>query len=331
MAALSGCGEPETAAAQPQPAGPTISFAAIESPSMQFLPRQEEVPGWRLIDDPLVYPATRLSRYIDQDARHFHTYEVIDLTVGEYQRVGEDGVAAVEIFRFPDFVKAFGAYSTRRRENAATVEIANEAFLAANSIHVWRGPFYVRVLGAGRSNLVEPMTQLSRAVVAQMPRAPSKPAVFNFFPTANRVANSETYSSEPGFGQPFLANSFTTRFRVDGGLVEGLILPTVSKEAATRVLQQYDHFFRTNGRLLDPIPNLGEGNLTAEDRFFGRTVAFRLDRFVIAFRGFVPRQTLVDLAIATDQRVLNTIRRQLEAADEAAERTSVSAPSAPLP
>lgn len=285
---------------------------------MQFLPRQEEVPGWRLVEDPLVYPANRLSGYIDQEARHFRTYEVIDLTVGEYERVDGGGTAVVEIFRFPDFVKAFGAYSTRRRPNAPSLEVANESFLGPNSIHIWRGPFYLRVLGAGRVNLTEPLIQLAKAVTSGMPQAPGKPAVFNFFPTANRVANSEKYSAEGGFGQPYLANAFTAQFDVDGAPVEGLILPAESKEAATRILQHYEAFFRTNGRLLDPIPNLGEGNMTAEDRFVGRTVAFRLDRFVIAFRGFVPRQQLVDLAIATDQRLLNTIRRQLEAAEDAA-------------
>lgn len=289
---------------------------------MQFLPRQEEVKGWRLIEDPLVYPANRLAGYIDQEARHFRTYEVIDLTVGEYERVDGGGTAIVEIFRFPDFVKAFGAYSTRRRPNAPGLDIENGSFLGPNSIHVWRGPFYIRVLGAGQVNLTEPLKQLAKAVAAEMPTAPGKPAVFNFFPTANRVANSEKYSAQPGLGQPYLANGFTAMFDVDGTQVEGLILPAESKEAATRILQQYETFFRTNGRVLDPIPNLGEGNMTAEDRFAGRSVAFRLDRFVIAFRGFVSRQQLVDLAIATDQRLLNKIRSQLEAADEAAEERS---------
>ena len=68
-----GCSDDKTAAAQPQPLAPNISFAAIESPSMQFLPRQEEVSGWRLVEDPLVYPANRLAGYIDQEARHFRT------------------------------------------------------------------------------------------------------------------------------------------------------------------------------------------------------------------------------------------------------------------
>lgn len=282
---------------------------------MQFLPRQQEVPGWRLVEDPLVYPGEKLTRYLDQDARHFLDYEVIDVTVGEYERVDGSGAAIAEIFRFPDFVKAFGAYSTRRRADGVPLEIENEAYLGPNSIHLWRGPFYVRLLGAGRANLAEPLKQLLAAIAAGMPQAPRKPAVFTFFPEQHRVQSTEVYSAGPGFGQPFLSNAFTVRFDMDGKEVEGLILPAPSKDAATQILQQYEEFFRTNGRVLDPVPNLGEGNFTAEDRFVGRTVAFRLDRFVIAFRGYGPRQQLVDLAIATDQRILGTIRRQLEAAE----------------
>lgn len=286
---------------------------------MAFLPRQEEIQGWRLVDDPLVYPADKLTTYLASDAQHFRKYDVIDLTVGEYHRVDGGGVGMVEIFRFPDFVKAFGAFSTRRTPGALPLEIPNQSFAAANSIHVWRGPFYYRILGSGTANLAQPLNQLAAGIAAGMPAAPGTPAVFRFLPETNRVPNSEMFSAGGAFGQPILANGFTTKYRVNGTDVDGLILPTPSKEAATRILQQFEQFFRTNGRLLDPIPNLGEGNFTAEDRFFGRAVAFRLDRFVIAFRGYGARQQLVDLAIATDQRILGTIRKQLEVAEEAQE------------
>lgn len=314
---FAGCGSDNRAAAEAQQPGPSISFAAIESPSMQFLPRQEEVPGWRLVEDPLVYPGDKLARYLDTDARHFRSYEVVDVTVGEYHRVGADGVAMVEIFRFPDFVKAFGAYSTRRRQGGQPLQIENEGFLGPSSVHVWRGPFYYRILGSGSSNLSEPLEQLALAIAQDMPTAPGKPAVFDFFPTAGRLPNSEVYSAERAFGQPFFVNSFLASFQADGQIVEGLIVAAPTKDAATRILDQYENFFRINGRVLDPIPNLGEDNFTAEDRLVGRTVALRLDRFVIAFRGYVPMQQLTDLAIAADQRILGTIRRQLEAAEKA--------------
>jgi hypothetical protein len=50
-------------------------------------------------------------------------------------------------------------------------------------------------------------------------------------------------------------------------------------------------------------------------------VAFRIDRFVIAFNGFCDRQKLVDLSIATDAKILGTIRKQLVTADKQAENS----------
>jgi hypothetical protein len=100
--------------------------------------------------------------------------------------------------------------------------------------------------------------------------------------------------------------------------VEGLIVPAANKQAAAQILDAYRNLYIRNGKLLDPIPNLGEDNFTAEDKYLGRAVAFRLDRFVIAFNGFKDRQKLVDLAIATDTRILGSIRKQLVTADKEA-------------
>lgn len=297
---------------------------------MQYLPRRDEVPGWSLEDDPLVVPSEHLETQLGIDAKHFRSYEVIDMTVGTYRDPGGTGFARVEIFRFPDFVKAFGAYSTRRTENSQPFEIENEGFLGPRSVHVWRGPFYVRVMGGGSPGASQGLPTLASAVTSEMRPAPGKPAVFDFLPVATRVPNSESFSADAGFGQPFLANSFVAEFDVRGQKLEGLILPAPSKAAATTLLNQYRQFFVANGRVLDPIANLGEDNLTAEDRYFGRTVAFRIDRFVVAFKGFVPREPLIEQAITTDQRILSTIRSQLQKAEEQA-RAALRSTATPQP
>ena len=97
------------------------------------------------------------------------------------------------------------------------------------------------------------------------------------------------------------------------------MIPAASKDAAAGILARYKNLYVRNGKLLDPIPNLGEDNFTAEDRYLGRVVAFRIDRFVIAFNGYRDRQHLVDLATLADQRILGTIRKQLVTADKNAE------------
>jgi hypothetical protein len=297
----------------PKRAQEEVNFTAIDSPSLQFLPRRQEAPGWNLDEDPIVIPGNRLGTYLDQDAAHFARYETLDVTIGKYSAVGGSGFAHVEIFRFPDFVKAFGAYSMRKEGNYRILNIANESFASAHTIHVWRGPFYIRVVGAAPDDA---LLKLVGAVADKMPAAPGKPAVFAFLPDKFRVANSERYSAEEGLGQAYLANSFQATFNVDGDIIEGLVIPAANKNAAAQILNAYRQLFVQNGRLLDPVPNLGEDNFTAEDKFLGRAVAFRIDRFVVVFNGYKDRQHLIDLATFADQKILGTIRKQLVTADQ---------------
>ncbi|HYO77037.1 MAG TPA: hypothetical protein VE010_11285, partial [Thermoanaerobaculia bacterium] len=56
--------------------------------------------------------------------------ELIDVTAGKYIATGGPGFATVEIFRFPDFVKAFGAYSMRKEAARGFVPISNEGYVS---------------------------------------------------------------------------------------------------------------------------------------------------------------------------------------------------------
>jgi len=268
-------------------------------------------------------PAKQLVSYLDRDGARFAHYEALDLTSGKYQSLdAKDGFAVVEIVRFPDFVKAFGAWSTSKTDTSKPLPISNGAFENQHSIHLWRGPFYVRVTGGGTPDGNASLQRLVVSVADKMPAAPGMPAVFNFFPSANRVANSERFSAEEGFGQAFLGSSFMASFMTPNNIrVDGLIIPATNKDAAAKILEAYRQLYVRNGKLLDPVPNLGEDNFTAEDRYMGRAVAFRIDRFVIAFNGFDDRQPIVDIASATEQRILGSIRKQLVTADKEADNS----------
>ncbi|HUO83489.1 MAG TPA: DUF6599 family protein [Thermoanaerobaculia bacterium] len=287
--------------------------SAIESPSMQYFPRDEELAGWRLEDDLSVYPAERLREYLADDSMHFLQYELIDLTAADYIRTRGPGFAIVEVFRFPDFIKAFGAYSTRRTAVVNFLDLGDESFLGPHAIHVWRGPFYIRIIGGGSAGLIDPIKELAAVITEGMPKAPRKPAVFDYLPQNYRIVNSERFVATSVIGKPYLANSFVATFEIGGNRIEGLALPAPSREAASKILAQYRSFYATNGRLLDPIQNLGEENFTGEDRFTGRAVAFRLDRFVIAFSGFADKEKLLELAVDSQTRILRSVRRQLQA------------------
>lgn len=240
---------------------------------------------------------------------------MLDTSVGKYTGTDGSSFATVEIYRFPDYVKAFGAYSMHKDGPTRYLPIANESFAKLRSINIWRGPFYVHIFGASQGDT---LLRLANFVADRMPPAPGRPAVFSFLPDKGRVPNSERYIADAVFGQPFLANSFAATYNVDGDVIEGLVLPAANKETAAKILDAYKSLYLRNGKLLDPVPNLGEDNFTGEDRYLGRAIAFRIDRFIVAFNGYKDRQHLVDLAAAADQRILGTIRKQLVNEDKAA-------------
>jgi hypothetical protein len=254
-------------------------------------------------------------------AADFTRYELIDVTAGKYAATKSAGFATVEIFRFPDFVKAFGAYSVRKESARRFLPITNEGYVSKYAVHVWRGPFYIRVTG-GAPDAFNALGGLASFVAERMPAASAKPAVFGFFPNDSRVPNSERYAADLGFGQALLGNSFQAKFDTGGDIAEGLIIPAANKASAAKILDAYRALYVRNGKLLDPIQNLGEDNFTGEDRYLGRAVAFRIDRFVIAFNGYKDRQKLIELAAATDTKILASIRKQLVRADEEADASS---------
>src|SRR5436190_1619621 len=184
-------------AAPPPPA--EEPFTSIDSPSLQFLPRQQEAGIWKLDEDPIVVPGDRLATYLGPDSARYAHYGVLDTTVGKYSGTSDRSFATVEIYRFPDFVKAFGAYSMHKEGPSRILPIANESFAGTRSINIWRGPFYVRILGTAQGDA---LLRLATFVADRMPPAPGRPAVFGFLPDKGRVANSERYSADAVFGQP---------------------------------------------------------------------------------------------------------------------------------
>src|SRR5260370_994775 len=55
-----------------------VSFTPIDSPSLAFLPRQQEALGWRLEEDPIVIPGNRLAGSVDNTWAQVCNYDTLD-------------------------------------------------------------------------------------------------------------------------------------------------------------------------------------------------------------------------------------------------------------
>ncbi|HEY8183407.1 MAG TPA: hypothetical protein VII32_14285, partial [Thermoanaerobaculia bacterium] len=78
----------------PKPQQPVeVNYTAFDSPSLQFLPRQQEAPGWKLETDPMVVPKEHIVHYLGPEGPVFAGYQALDDTVGKYSATNGSGFA----------------------------------------------------------------------------------------------------------------------------------------------------------------------------------------------------------------------------------------------
>lgn len=266
---------------------------------LNFLTAELDPPGWAPSNPPRVISSAQIDDYLDLDASHLQSYRLIALSVGQYESPDGKGWATVEIFRFPDNLGAFGAYSTRRTAVRSFLRIGDEAFEGQRGIYIWRGSRYIRIFGVSSANELQ---TLAATVTAPMPGATSKPHTLALLPDSWRVVNSETWRIDTGFDQPYLAPAFTADYAVGGkDKAQGMIMMGESPDVAAKALEQFRELFVRGGKVFDAIPDLGDENFRAEDRTFGRAVVFRRQNYLVAFRGFGGAEGLISLAWQSDQ------------------------------
>lgn len=275
------------------------SAAAADSPSRSLL---AVLPiGWHLIGTPTVITSPDLPDHLDRDAAYFRDYGVLDVTSVTCADLFDTSIP-VEIFRFASERGAFGAWSGRRlRGTPAVNDLGDGAYLGSFGLHVWSGVYYVRLTGDPRRTPA--LVTLASAVTGTAPRAGRLPAALSFLSSTNRIAGSESFRTREVFGQPLFAGSYTAWFRAGNEEFEGLVFEQSGTISTVDALDTYRTLYGVSGRLLDPIAGLGEESFAGEDRLLGTTVAFRRNRWLVAYRGNGSLEPLVAAARESDEAI----------------------------
>jgi hypothetical protein len=188
----------------------TACAAAGEvAPPDQLLPRGEEIPGWRLAEEPATFPADDLWRHIDGAAEQYLGFGCTALAVGYYRpgAPGEAGTEAgkaaaeapeitVEVYQTKDPRGSFGLYALERSAAGPFLALGAEGYQAGGEVIFFGGPFYIKVRAYPEGETANAAAlALARAIAAAQlaqstfpdelklfPREPLSPAEFGFVP-----------------------------------------------------------------------------------------------------------------------------------------------------
>ena len=212
-------------ACAPPPPQQEENFTAIDSPSLQFLPRQQEAPGWQLEEDPIVVPGDRLTTYLDRDAAHFARYEALDVTAGKYSAHERQRLRHRRDLPLPRF-----------REGVRRVLDAQEGHVqlprrsrtsrspSTHSMNIWRGPFYVRASSARRPRRQRCCAWPRSSPTACRPRPASRRSSTSSPDTTACRTASATPPTRASASRSSATRSRRT-FNVDNDVIDGLSSP----------------------------------------------------------------------------------------------------------
>jgi hypothetical protein len=218
-------------------AGTSAHSGDITPPGL--LPADNEISGWKLDGEPLIYGPQDLWEYIDGQAETFLMYDFREVAAQHY--LDPSGLEIkVEIYEHGSPLMAFGIYSQFRSPDVEYLEIGNEAFGDEYSIHFWKGRFYVEIYAYEEGEKIsEAMKEFAETVAGKIPDGGREPAEVFLFPRGGLIEKSVTFVNEGVMGSGKLPPAFTGDYSIGEEKGKLYIFPLESVDAAAEAFNWY--------------------------------------------------------------------------------------------
>ncbi|MBN1884267.1 MAG: hypothetical protein JW876_01925 [Candidatus Krumholzibacteriota bacterium] len=204
-----------------------------------LLPQAGEIAGWATDGEPLFYGPEDLWEYIDGSAENFLSYEFEAVAAQEYRDDAGRSIK-VEIYRHASPLMAYGIFTQFRSPDADVLEIGDDAFGDAYSLHLLRGRCYVKIDAYdGSPESAAGMRAFAGAIAARIDGAGAPPAALDVFPPDGLVAWSETFINEGVLGSAKFPPAFVALYAAGEKRGKLYLFPGEDDEAARTVFDWY--------------------------------------------------------------------------------------------
>jgi hypothetical protein len=197
-----------------------------------------EIPNWRLTQDDPVYDANNLWDIIDGAADLYLEYAFVNLQIARY--VSKDSIEVkVEIYRHSTEADAFGIYSQERDPKYNFIQIGVQGYLQQGVLNFFDGVYYIK-LSTYQTGVKaqDGMKRIARSIDDCLKQKKSWPDALQFFPSKNKLANTEQYIARNFLGYSFLNTAYVSTYK-DSTLFKIFIIETESASKAEIVITEY--------------------------------------------------------------------------------------------
>ncbi len=288
LAAACGAGPAERAAAPPP--APAASRPPAPAPAAPATPAVlgEAMGGWGRAGALQRFGPGNLWEYINGGAEQYLAFGFQDLQSARFTRDG-GLTAVVDVYRLAGPLQAFGIYAHESNPTRTPLAIGVEGRAGRDAVEFWAASSYVKLTVAPPvPAALAALTDLARAVAAALGDAGGRPPELALLPAAGLVKGSIRLVPEDALGQAAFTGALEAKYAGTPEPSTLLLVPFDSAEAAAAALRDYTAFLAAGQAAPVPAAGLGDGAVTATDRYYGRVVAVCAGRWLVLSLGAAP-------------------------------------------
>ncbi len=152
------------------------------------------------------------------------------------------------VYDMGDSQNAFSVFSTQRRKDAASLDLAQNAYRTANALFLTHGPYYVEIIASKTSDdVIKPLKTMAETFMKNTPVKTTRLSEKALFPEADRVKNSIALIASDAFGYEGFDNIYTAEYAIDGQSLMAYLSHRKTTEEARQMASDYAAFLLAFG------------------------------------------------------------------------------------
>jgi hypothetical protein len=197
--------------------------------------------GWTRSGEIQRFTSENLYDKVDGRENLYKSFEFHELQAADFTAAGQQNrFIQVELFDMTTPKSALGIFAAERPAHPNSVKIGRDGYTDTNGVFFWKGKFYVRVIGSDtEKSTQQAANSIARSIAERLPESKDDTAAADPLPTSGRLPNSFSYISESAFGQSFLRNVYSAKYKINNIELTGFVMPVESAAKATSIIEEF--------------------------------------------------------------------------------------------
>ncbi|MBT5963581.1 MAG: hypothetical protein HOG99_18675 [Gemmatimonadetes bacterium] len=221
----------------PSPTTTATAATALQGP-ISWL-NQLRVSGWERMGEIESFDAADLYVKINGRAEQYLAYDVVGLDCASLTDASGNFVD-VFLYEMGTPARAFGIYAVELDPAAPSVKLGRGGYQSGASFFFWQGGFYVQILASTADEaMARSAQQMAAGLTARVPDHGKPVPGMDSLPREGRIPGSLQYMVRDGLSLPFLTETWTADYLIDGQQVTLFLSLQPSAQAVDNVVEGY--------------------------------------------------------------------------------------------